>query len=181
MERSQVTNGCSGACCEKFTLPITINDLHAMKASYNQQRLLIAANPAYTDRAEAVVLEDGRHMFPELEDDVDKLLDMLIPLGITSSDPQDCKDIGEQLRYNPEIHSDELVRNHSRGHVLVMDGKLISRIFTCKHFDAVNRICLNYENRPRLCQNFGDKCRYVGCGYPEKIIKNISNKEAIAQ
>ena len=179
MERSQVTNGCSGGCCEKFTLPVTMNDLHAMKAEYNkiteQFGTLSDIGPA------GITAEDGRLIRCCPEEELDKLIAMLIPLGTTEIDPQVGENLAISYEYDPEKHSPELVRDHTRGHLQVVDGKVVTKIFTCRHFDTVNKVCTNYENRPVLCQDFGKKCKYAGCGYAEKIIKNISNKEAIAQ
>lgn len=37
--------------------------------------------------------------------------------------------------------------------------------YTCKHFDAENKLCKNYENRPSMCRSFpsNDTCHYRGC------------------
>lgn len=37
--------------------------------------------------------------------------------------------------------------------------------YTCRHFDRATGNCMNYENRPLMCQNFpyGRDCRYRGC------------------
>lgn len=37
--------------------------------------------------------------------------------------------------------------------------------YTCKNFDAKNKICMNYEKRPMMCRDFpgGRTCPYKGC------------------
>lgn len=184
-----VTNGCSGACCEKFTLPVTMNDLHAMKAEWNR----VNGNRAkLTPEEKEKVISDyhnsaGAHADPKYftgritcsngyerlclpEDELDKLLDMLIPLGESEIDPQLNISIAEQWKCsNPSIYKPEDVLNHTKGFTQMKDGKLINLVYTCKYFDKENRICTNYENRPWLCQNFGSRCAYTGCGFTQKL------------
>lgn len=33
-------------------------------------------------------------------------------------------------------------------------GQLVLSFFECRHFDALNRVCMNYENRPPICRGF---------------------------
>lgn len=38
--------------------------------------------------------------------------------------------------------------------------------YTCKHYDAINGNCMNYEDRPETCRSFnanGNQCTYKDC------------------
>ena len=41
----------------------------------------------------------------------------------------------------------------------------LSNWFTCKNFDVRSRLCLDYENRPNFCKEYGEngRCNYEGC------------------
>ena len=53
------------------------------------------------------------------------------------------------------------------------DGVIGANIYTCKHFDKEKRICRNYENRPHMCERFGEGCQYEGCCYRKKYFDNM--------
>lgn len=159
---SKVTNGCSGNCCRKFTLSVTIKDLQFLRD------VRLSGEPFTSN-----VLESGHinYALPLLEE-LEKLIDMLIPLGTTNIDPQSMQDIATLKGFEKDKHSKEYVLQHSNGFQYVDpddENRLISKIYTCKYFDTVNSICTNYENRPQLCRQFGDTCRYKNCTYVEKI------------
>jgi Fe-S-cluster containining protein len=184
----KVTNGCSGACCERFTLPVTIADLQAMKAEWNRvntNRNLLTDDEAKfvidgyksTDKisddfsAKRILCTNGYSRLPPLESEVDKLLDMLIPLGETEICPQEQKPFSEL--YSGVIdgyHSLEYFKSFTNNHFNVTEDKNITAfIYTCKYFDKENHICTNYENRPELCKSFGNNCKYKGCGFVQKL------------
>lgn len=190
-----VTNGCSGACCEKFTLPVSLNDLQKMKNEWNR----VDANRAalseeqkqkvisdYENSGGAVrpieyfpqkVTFDNGYVFNTIpEDELNKLIDMLIFLGESEIDPQYEISLAEKYEYDPAKHSPEFVVERSQGHNQVKDGKLITLTYTCKYFDKENRICSNYENRPLLCRNFGSHCNYKGCNFT-KLLADLRKKE----
>lgn len=156
MERKQVTNGCNGGCCASFTLPVSMNDLQRMRES---------------NRENEIECDNGYKRWPLEINELDKLLEMLIPLGRTTIDPQYNQDISELKDYNPEIHTPKDVLQHTSGHNFVVDGKVYTEIFTCKHYDTENKVCLNYENRPNICKNFGKRCGYAGCKFDENLFK----------
>ena len=62
LEKSKVTNGCNGSCCEKFTLPFTIEHLIEMQGK------------------EDISSRD--------KEDLPKVIEMIIPLGQTDICPQ---------------------------------------------------------------------------------------------
>lgn len=177
--KSPVINGCNGSCCEKFTLPVTINDLHKMKAEYNRQ--VIAEGEGFYYETQRIVCDNGYNRYPTGEDQIDKLLKMLIPLGVTNIDPQSEKDIASHREFIPMKHDAQMILDKTRGHNFISPEdptKILTNIFTCKHFDTVQRICTNYENRPDICKQFGEECYYRGCGFVEalKAIDKITEK-----
>lgn len=176
METNCVTNGCTGSCCEKFTLPVTIADLQKMKAEYERVKNFRLYNPnqiSSETELRKIMCENGFERFPTGEIEIDKLLEMLIPLGVTNIDPQHQQDIATYKEFDPVKHTADMVLDKTRGHNFISpDGKqILTNIFTCKHFDTTARICTNYENRPTLCKSFGDECAYKGCGFVEKLKK----------
>jgi Fe-S-cluster containining protein len=189
MREQIVKNGCSGGCCTKFTLPVTLDDLVKMKLEiirvednrrrdnidipgneHNTKPAHFAIPGVYSDyEYQKIKCDNGYERHPVAEDELDKLLFMLIPLGQSDTDPQTEKKLNEQLQYNPEVHTAEDVVTRSRGHNQLIGDTVFTNIFTCKHFDTVNRICGNYENRPGLCERFGHSCTYQGCGFVETM------------
>lgn len=175
-----VTKGCSGNCCEKFTLPVTIKDLFKMKLSFIEQRLESAEKETYINNVtlNSVICDNGYKRYPAPEEDVDKLLEMLIYLGRTNICPQ--SEIPFDRLYYKQIISknDEELLLSSNGHFIINNGNIEANIYTCKHFDKEKRICTNYNNRPQLCKSFGNECHYKGCNYKDRV-ESISNGECI--
>lgn len=149
-----VQNGCSGNCCDKFTFPYSISDLDKM----------IAAN----EKGEKTFVDD-KGLSLRVNTDVEqlkKIREMLIPLGETDICPQLQKTF-LQIHLDLGWQPSSIIQDNLSKHI-VRDGKVYALIFTCKHFDTVNRICSNYENRPNMCKTFpnnGEPCRYQGCKY----------------
>lgn len=71
--------------------------------------------------------------------DIEKIKDMVIPLGKHKGNP-----VVEQANVgNSRVH-----------------------FYTCKFFDGESRNCLDYENRPTMCRDFPyslKTCPYEGC------------------
>lgn len=177
LKKSPVVNGCNGSCCEKFTLPVTLNDLTRMK-----EELELSRNENRS--SEKVLCDNGYKRYPCGESDLNKLIEMLVPLGITNIDPQ------SQLSFNEwwGTNGSENIKNVDgtwnkdalNNHFIIDENNVIhGYIFTCKHFDTNDRICTNYENRPQLCRSFGDNCHYKGCGFVNTI-QALQEQEFIA-
>lgn len=162
LERKQVINGCNGKCCEAFTLAGTIDDLKRCQEEVEKQK-----QRGY--KPQSLIAESGYVLgYVTEENEFDKLLDMLIPLGQQEMNPQKEITFAEEMGYDKEDveHTAELVLKNSKGHVQInKEGKLVSNIYTCRHFDKENKVCNNYENRPLLCRAFGEGCKYKGCNY----------------
>lgn len=175
MIRDQVVNGCAGGCCEKFTLPVTLCDLLMMKREWNRVRdlpyiITITDKVVYNmiNACAPILSESGNMIQPIHEEQIDKLIEMLIPLGQTEINPQNGNQIKDEIDYDPEKNTKkDFYKSKIRGNTTawLVNGKVISNIFTCKHFDTQNRVCLNYENRPELCKSFGPGCQYKNCNY----------------
>lgn len=165
-----VTNGCSGACCECFTLPVTIKDMQKMKAKLQARIDFPDEDSSY----ERVLCEDGIRREPNEKNEIDKLLDMLIPLGDTTISPQDGISLNEVYHKAIEdgiVDLEKLARS-TNDHFQVNNNIITAHIFTCKYFDKENKLCTNYDNRPHLCKKYGSACSYKGCEYPAKAQKD---------
>ncbi len=138
LEKSPVKNGCNGGCCECFTLPFTIEQLTELKKRNNLSN--------------------------KDKEDLPKVLEMLIPLGQTDTDPQ------TKIKFNNQNVKPEAIE---KNWVRRADGTIVANIYTCKHFDTEKRICNNYENRPHMCKRFGSTCQYEGCCYREKYFGDM--------
>lgn len=166
-----VTNGCSGGCCQEFTLPVTIGDLKLMKDEYDKKDV----DENY--EIKSVICHNGVSMKVADREEVEKLLEMLIPLGQTQNNPQDglplshhCFGHWKKEDATVDKMRESQLRNRS-GVTIHDDGKVTVNIYTCKHFDIVQKICTNYEKRPNLCKKFGYKCQYKGCEFTSKLVK----------
>ena len=148
-----VTNGCSGKCCENFTMPYSIDELKEAIKQIKEQGYYVnrLGNKKY-------------HKVVELEN----VLDMVIPLGLTNIDPQTGMDFAErhQKLWNVSIDSMTIA---SREHFIREGNTLKANTYTCRHFNKEKRICNNYENRPQMCRHFGQDCHYSGCNYKTKF------------
>jgi Fe-S-cluster containining protein len=175
MREQIVSNGCSGNCCEKFTLPVTLRDIRMMKLSFIEQRLEANEKEIDIDNIELkkVLCDNGYLRYSVYEEDVDKLLDMLIPLGYSEICPQQEISFNTlYFTYIQKYDTDEEIREALNNFPKVSNGHIVENTFTCKHFDKTNKVCTNYENRPWLCKDFGRSCNYTGCSF----VKNIEHK-----
>lgn len=148
-----VVNGCSGGCCEAFTLPVHIEDLQANDTAIKEGKRTFVDTQG---RSRTVINDNTR----------ETVLDMLIHKYDTTVDPQ-FKDPDHLEKRFGHLTDDQLF-DETYGFCFRKDGKIHVRVFTCKHFDTENKVCTNYENRPHLCRQFGTKCSYEGCGYAMK-------------
>ena len=124
-----------------------------------------------------VLCESGFEWYPTEEEQLDKLIAMLIPLGVSDIDPQEEIPFDQIYARYRDINGDyptSTLQFILDRHFFVVNGKLSANIFTCKHFDTVNKICTNYENRPTLCRSFGDNCKYKGCRYRDVLNESLS-------
>lgn len=159
-----VKNGCSGGCCECFTLPLSFEDILAAKNELEFREL----NP--TKEFKPIVKFNQSIHYPVKQNDYDKLLDMLIPLGLSEIDPQTNENLTEKYLNNKSFIEDYVLNRVKDGN-LIKDGKVKVHTYTCKYFDKENKICTNYENRPNICKNFGQQCSYKGCNYANNLLE----------
>lgn len=153
---SLVTNGCSGKCCEAVFFPYTIEELKRIKAARESQ----------TPWIDEQGIEHTGYPTDKLVSH-DYLIDMLIPLGWQTIDPETGKTYRERLVERGWKEEDLTAENLESGLRLNADGAIEGYIVTCKHFDTEKRICKDYENRPGLCRNYGAACKYSGCCYSQ--------------
>jgi len=185
MERKQVTNGCSGKCCEKFTLSGTLEDLKLMKAELQRVREFaekvekgeLEYNLSMSEQR--VEFSNGYKVWPIDEEELDKLIDMLVYIGVTENDPQTGLSIERLNCLYHDVQTNEEILEYSSGHMFIQNDKVVSHIFTCKYFDFDNKVCTNYENRPKLCRNFGRGCKYEGCGFSRQYYKEQLENEKL--
>lgn len=149
-----VRNGCIGGCCAAFTLPVSMFDLKEMLRAM--------------DRGEnSIVCENGykRHFLPRTQ--IEYIIDMLIPLGMSDIDPATKKPLSET--YKAAIQEDGTIMHdiveRTNGHVTMVGHKPFCQVYTCRHFDTENKICTAYESRPQFCKMYGRGCHYIGCNF----------------
>lgn len=178
-----VVNGCSGGCCENFSFQLSLSELDEMIHD------LDTVNPM-NYRNHVFVKDNGHRMSLINDNEIKQIRDMLIPLPDLLVNPNNHHfTLSEKFRYDSNIPDDEEITitkpqaDMWRWHDL-KDGEIIMRAFTCKHFDTVNRICTNYDNRPNMCRHYGDNCSYEGCGFVkkyqcgvEKVLETLKNTE----
>lgn len=138
-------NGCNGNCCEKFNLCVSIEEIDEMILKISKQ-------------------EDFIDKELEIEN-LTYIKDMLIPLGEVEICPQ------TEVSIKSEEFS--LLDNRSKQFWKLKDNKVVTKIYTCKHFNKETRLCNNYESRPSLCRKFGENCSYKGCGFKEMYWSKI--------
>lgn len=187
MNRTEiVTNGCSGGCCECFTLPLSIEDIDKMLDAYTHNESIgydvekhyrWEDRDKFPDRIERIKRYNGLEIGLPPKKELLKLKDMLIPLGETDICPQEKTSWTEKYQKDIESKLCEINTYKLSGHYnITFDNfKITAKIFTCKHFDTVNKICGNYENRPQLCKDFGKHCKYENCTCAEKMIEESAN------
>lgn len=176
-----VTNGCSGGCCECFTLPLSIEDIDKMLDAYKHNESIgydaekrysySELQEKYPTRIERIERYNGLDIGLPPKEELLKLKDMLIPLGETEICPQEKINWSEYHKKDVEAKLSDINAHNFRGHykVSIDNLKITAKIFTCKHFNTINRICGNYENRPQLCKDFGSNCKYENCTCSQKI------------
>lgn len=155
-----VTNGCSGKCCEKFTFLFSLNELN--KLIIDKKR-----------KSKLFIRDNGNTQYisqNELIEEMIQVKEMLIFLGETEINPQTEKIFNSEMlsKEDAEITNERLQFHRQDKFYFVKDNKIYSRIYTCKNYDKENKICTIYENRPFMCRDFGEFCKYKGCNYAKK-------------
>lgn len=166
-----VINGCNGSCCKQFTMHYTIDDLKLMLKALDEGKSTFIGREGMSFNC-----HKNSHK------DLPKLINMLIPLGKTYINPNGGENINDENINNEWIEA--LKKRGIYEKMLDENGKLYFLIYTCKHFDKENQICTIYNDRPNMCRNFGEGCKYKGCNFDnlkkleqEKIESLIKNKE----
>lgn len=165
-----VTNGCNGSCCAKFHLPFTPEEFAAIRQAWENYKfnciLRIHALAFGEEKAQYRDIKwidrNGNERNIPDPTDIEYITDMIIFIGYDINSAQSGVDMTEEFkRQNPDIEPHDGVGN---GHVF-REGQLLGIYYTCKHFDKENRICTQYDSRPRLCKwhGVGNKCGYTGC------------------
>ncbi|HSY76448.1 MAG TPA: hypothetical protein VK890_06310 [Bacteroidia bacterium] len=160
MERTEiVTNGCTGNCCAKFHLPYNLEELKRCQTAIRN-----GESQWYDNRGKV------HHVL--VPEELDYIIDMLIDLGKDSVCPERNEPIVavwnrycEKENKIGELPSDKILERYFNG-MEYRDGQIYGNFYTCKHFDAVNKICTAYEQRPEFCRRHGGSkqpCEYDGC------------------
>lgn len=176
-----VINGCIGKCCEKFTLPLSLEDIQKMKDAYTNG--FRSSVPLYTQKVEQkkIVCWNGVERWPAPEQELDKLLDMLIPLGITNIDPAREVPIlelyGNSMNEEKTGFKESWIYDSLRPQFKIENGDLFTHTFTCRHFDTIERICTNYESRPNLCRSYGRGCKYSNCSFDSVLDRLMDERD----
>ncbi len=148
----KVVNGCNGSCCTEFTFPYMPEELNEMIQAQDQEKEY-----------------KGKFItYPKTE--MEKIRDMLIFLHETDICPQEKRTFKSIIQLEGiENLTNELVKEKAKSgdFYKVKDNNILAKVFTCKHFDKVNKICNDYENRPDMCKRFGGTCKYEGCCFVE--------------
>lgn len=172
--KSIVSNGCSGKCCEQFSLPFSITEF---------DRMIEAIDKGET----TYIKDDGRITRSYKPPELMQIREMIIPLGKTLIDPQILHSTkSERVKFWMCIPDDEPItqKDFDRLSVLnwqlhewihLIDGELYSDVYTCKNFDTEKRICKIYDDRPQMCRVFGRGCTYENCGF--EINRVVMEKE----
>jgi Fe-S-cluster containining protein len=109
-----------------------------------------------------LAVDNGNYSGGFLKSEIIKISDMIIPLGKSYLDhnvePMIAADIGPGTFDIVNI-----------GEIVVHETEW----FTCKHYDKNSKNCMNYENRPIMCQKHG--CN--GCAYKACTLKNKNEEE----
>lgn len=154
-----VTNGCIGSCCSSFLLPISYEDFkNLLKEDIKRLK-----NPKR--KPKTVQCFNGVKLNPATHDEMVKLNEMLIPLGTTTISPEQNISYDEIIKEYKKNGLEESILQLRQRTGIDENGNTFAHIYTCKHFDAENKICTNYDNRPNMCRSFGRKCNYQGCSY----------------
>lgn len=147
------SKGCGGACCKRFVLPYSPDELKEQYRAWLVGSRDGHASPVLQKRGDLGNQGFGlaRHYRDEhlyVDPEIYLIYPMLIYLGHENFEP--CR---------------PGVRTKKRAHH-----------YTCKHFDKKTASCTIYENRPLMCRRFpnGDACPYPGCKLP-------GNKKKLAE
>lgn len=153
-----VTNGCSGSCCERFSLPFSLKELQdSSKAQHAGEFVFIDRN--------------GKEQHTVDHANIDYIIDMLIPLEYSNMSAEhkgkSLRKLLEELNPGVVIEPDIVIS----GGDIDENGEVWKYYFTCRHFDKEKRICGAYETRPSMCRIFGRHCKYEGCGFQSTLSK----------
>ena len=165
---------CTGHCCRKFTLSFSLKELDSIIESFKSE----APRTFTNDRGNTCT-----HHFEEKE--VLNVRDMLIFLEDTPFDPKDGhKFFGEnkQEDYTRVVEGTHPTYPQQKlfdQGLFIKDGQIVTHTYTCKHFNTTTGNCENYENRPKMCRNFGTSFsdRLYGCGYTGCTMSCKSNND----
>jgi len=170
MEKSQdiVTNGCSGGCCETFTLPYTLEEFDLMIESYDKNK------EEYYFKARNK--KDNFRVSVRNIDEIRQIRNMIISLGESEINPKNNKTYNEL--YLPKTKDKVITQEKIVGGFKVKNGVIFGLHYTCKNFDTTKRICKIYETRPRLCRSFpsGGVCDYEKCNFNKVKKESELNK-----
>lgn len=135
---------CTGACCERFFLPLAPDDLLAGFVAWKRDK--DAAPIRMSDARPKLGRYDGPigKLYPE---DIWLLYPMLIPLEPASEEKAPKAIFPE----DKNLHGD-------------------GWFYTCKHFDTLRGNCTIYDHRPAMCREYpdGSTCNYAACTWGEK-------------
>jgi len=203
MQEQIVKNGCSGKCCEGFTLPFSKNEFDRMMEAIKIHRALSEDEKSLRLKADwnyrpKYLRDDGTIGSAYENDEIEQIYNMVIYLGKTNHNPNDIGGnhtaISELFKYARCIPEDEQITKedflkgynseHREWHLLEENGEITMNYYTCKNFDIEKRICKIYDQRPKMCRSFGRGCKYESCGFEakrkleeEKLISEILAKE----
>lgn len=165
MERSEiVTNGCTGDCCARFELRYSLDCLKLMQEALKNKKTVFIDSYGVERRVQN-------------DNDLDYIVDMIIPLGLSNIQPQ------KGIRYNQtpsviQFNNEELKQ---RGYVKDIEtGEISAHVYTCKHFDKESKVCKEYASRPRMCSSYCvEDCSYNSCAESlmSRIEASISSAE----
>ena len=164
MREEIVKNGCSGSCCEHFTFPFTLDEM----ANMYQAFLKDGYAGKWFDR------HGNQRNVPNEMEEMPHIMDMLIYLGTLPYD-----DNGKL--YNDGWGGEPVTREELKKRIGtdyrydIEEGILKVPHYTCKHFDKVNKICTDYENRPGFCRRYGPGCDRKCCTFEKKVLETIKS------
>jgi len=138
--------GCGGACCKRFILPYSPEQLEEQYRAWLVGSRNGTGFPVLQKRG--TIPEDKGFGLPRNYNEehiaVDPEIYLLYPMLVY---------LGE--------HHFEPCRPRKR-------TKAKAHHYTCKHWDQKTKLCTIYEHRPLMCRRFpnGEACPYPGCQLP---------------
>ncbi len=168
-------NKCNGNCCRNFTFRFNMEELKSIVDSYE----LDFGNRTYT-RWDGKIIP---HNFDKEE--VTKIYNMLIPLGISDIDPKTgmsfidrSLSLGETQLIKDWNKEEWKVKHYEKQGFIIQEDKLFYNTYTCKHFNTETNLCNDYENRPNMCILYQCELHlkgfYEGC-FTDKQIEEYNN------